>query len=392
MSSVGVYVHVPFCERICPYCDFAVVAARPLRRDDEARYVEALLAELDRRAGGYAGRVLTSLYLGGGTPSLLLPESIDSIIRAVQTRFSESGVSADCEITLEVNPSTVEQERLPGFLRAGVNRLSVGVQSFDDEVLRRLGRAHRSEAARSTLRAAREAGFANLSVDLIFGAPGGSPRQLERDLAELVAFAPEHVSTYELTVEAGTPFALAASRGQLERPDERQAVGALQTIEATLAAAGLARYEISNHARPGFESNHNRRYWRREPVLGLGVGAASSLPSTAASPHGGRVSNSRALDRYLASIESGGLAVAETEEHDPPTARLEAVFLGLRQWEGLAAEPFVAEFGAPPRAFFGEQIDALSEEGLLVENAGGDLRLSARGRLFADSVAERFVS
>ena len=383
------YVHVPFCERVCPYCDFAVVAARPLQRSEQSRYLAALELELDRCVEPYAGRALASVYLGGGTPSLLQPEAVASILEGVHRRFPEA--LDDCEITLEVNPSTVERERLPGFREAGINRLSIGVQSFDDEVLRRLGRAHRADQARATLRAARAAGFDNLSLDLIFAAPGGSPDQLARDLDEMVAFGPEHVSTYELTIEPGTPFALADSRGQLARPGEEQTIAALAQIESVLGAAGLARYEISSHARPGFESRHNRRYWRREPVLGIGLGAWSSLPKSRGAPQGGRLANQRLLPAYLEALEAGGPATVREERHDSPTARSEALFLGLRQLDGIEAAAFEAEFGAPPRAFFGAEIEALLREGLLDECSQGDLRLSPRGRLLADSVAAYFV-
>jgi oxygen-independent coproporphyrinogen-3 oxidase len=389
MPSVGVYVHVPFCERICPYCDFAVVAARPLRAAEQSRYVAALQSELVARAGPYGGRELASLYLGGGTPSLLEPAAVGEIVGAVRSRFRD--VRDDCEITLEVNPGTLERERLPGFRAAGVNRLSIGVQSFDDEVLRKLGRAHRADEARATLRAARDAGFVNVSLDLIVGAPGGSPDQLGRDLDEIVAFAPEHVSSYELTIEAGTPFALAEARGQLVRAGEDEAIDALERIESVLAAAGLARYEISSYARPGFESRHNRRYWRREPVLGLGMGAWSSRVPDAAAPHGGRVSNPRSLAAYLDASEQDAATLGEPEPHDAATARAEAIFLGLRQIEGVSASSFEAEFGGPPRRYFGEQIETLTAQGLLVEEEGGDLRLSRRGRLLADAVASEFV-
>jgi len=389
MTSVGVYVHVPFCERVCPYCDFAVVAARPLQSRDQTRYVAALRTELEARAAPYAERELGSLYLGGGTPSLLEPDAVAAIVGAVTARFPAS--ASDCEITLEVNPSTLERERLPGFRAAGVNRLSIGVQSFDDEVLRRLGRAHRAGEARATLRAARDAGFANLSLDLIFAAPGGSPDQLARDLDEVVSFAPEHVSTYELTVESGTPFALAQARGQLARAGEDETIAALEHIESVLGAAGLARYEISSHAREGFESRHNRRYWRREPVLGLGMSAWSLLVPTPQAPHGGRSSNPRSLAAYLEAVETGDRSAGSTELHDAATARGEAMFLGLRQRAGIRASAFEAEFGAPPRAFFGQQIAALCDEGLLEERGGGDLRLSPRGRLLADTVAGYFV-
>jgi oxygen-independent coproporphyrinogen-3 oxidase len=389
MTNVGVYVHVPFCERVCPYCDFAVVAARPLHATDQSRYVAALLCELDARAAPYAGRALASVYLGGGTPSLLEPDAVEVILGAVKSRFPDS--AGEAEVTLEVNPSTLERERLPGFRAAGVNRLSIGVQSFDDDVLRRLGRAHRAGEARATLQAARDAGFDNLSLDLIFAAPGGSQAQLARDLDEVVAFGPEHVSTYELSIEAGTPFALAEARGQLARADEDETIEALERIESVLGAAGLARYEISSHARAGFESRHNRRYWRREPVLGLGMSAWSSLVPTSSAPYGGRVANPRSLSAYLDGMEAGGLPAREEELHDAATARCEAMFLGLRQLDGIRVSAFEAEFGAPPRTFFPQQITTLCDAGLLEERNHGDLRLSRRGRLLADTVASYFV-
>ncbi|MEZ4215930.1 MAG: radical SAM family heme chaperone HemW [Myxococcota bacterium] len=392
-DSVGVYVHVPFCERVCPYCDFAVVAARPLEPSVEARYVEALVRELALRAGPFDGLALASVYLGGGTPSLLSVASVERIVGAVRERFA-ARVGAAPEITLEVNPSTLERARLGGFRAAGVNRLSIGVQSFDDAMLKRLGRAHRARDAHATLSAARAAGFENVSLDLIVGGPGATRAQLDRDLDAVAAFAPEHVSTYELTVEEGTPFALAERRGQLARPDERAVVAALARVDARLAAAGLERYEVSSHARPGFESAHNRRYWRRAPVLGLGVGAWSTLPPTAAHPHGGRAANARSLGAHLDRVEGARAAagsIADAEWHDAATARGEAVFLALREPRGLGAAGFAREFGAPPRAFFAREIDELVGLGLLDEDAAGDLRLSARGRWLADSVAERFV-
>ena len=399
--DLGVYVHVPFCERVCPYCDFAVVAARPLTRQSEDRYVAALLAELALRGERFAGRRLASIYLGGGTPSLLEPDSVARILESLRgalalkgqpTGSCEAEDGAALEVTLEVNPSSLERERLPAFLAAGVNRLSIGVQSFDDAVLRRLGRAHRASEARQTLAAARRAGFRNISLDLIFGAPGGSRSQVERDLDETLDFAPEHVSGYQLTVEAGTPFALADERGQLGLPDQDDSAGLLEMLEERLAGAGLARYEISNYARPGFESRHNQRYWTRRAVLGLGMGAWSCEPTRPGAPHGARSVNFRQLDEYLRELEGGRFATAESEILDTRTARGEAVFLALRRTVGLRAADFVAEFGAPPRAFFAEEIDRFVAGGLLAENrTSGDLALTARGRMLADSVFEAFV-
>jgi len=401
--SVGVYVHVPFCERICPYCDFAVIAAPALSAEQEVRYVDALLRELASRSAVYRdpdaadaprdpagpGRRLASIYLGGGTPSLLTPESLARIIGAIRAVFPSD---APVETTLEVNPSTLERSRLRDFRAIGVGRVSVGVQSFDDAVLKRLGRAHRAEEADQTLAACRAAGFEAISLDLIFAAPGQRLADTEADLERALAFGPDHVSAYELTIEPGTPFALAASRGQLQLADEDEAIAMLEAAEARLRAAGFERYEISNYARAGFQAVHNRRYWERRPVLGLGVGAFSTEPPSAAAPYGARRSNVRDLRTYLTRIaQNRPPAAGPTEVFAAETARGEAAFLALRGSRGLLAAEFEDEFGKPPRTFFGPAIDRLLAAGLLDEAEGGDLQLSARGRLLADSVFAEFV-
>ncbi|MEE9608940.1 MAG: radical SAM family heme chaperone HemW [Myxococcota bacterium] len=388
-ASVGVYVHVPFCERVCPYCDFAVVAAGDLDPEVEWRYVDAVLRELELRRVAFSGRSLASLYLGGGTPSLLRPESVERLIDAVTKTFvPDEGL----EVTLEVNPSTVERERLPAFRAAGVNRVSLGVQSFNDRVLKRLGRAHVAEEARRTLEACRAAGFGCVSLDLIFAAPGETLAVFERDLDEALAFAPEHLSTYELTIERGTPFHTAAARGQLALPAEGESVAMIERAEARLGEAGFTRYELSNYAQPGRESVHNRRYWERKPVLGLGVGAFSTDPPGASAPFGVRRANGRGLPTYLARIEAGRSPESGAGEVlGAGTARGEAIFLSLRAARGVDAERFAAEFGQPPRGFYGAAIEALVGDGLLEEGAGGDLRLTPRGRLLSDSVFAHFV-
>ncbi len=393
-AEIGVYVHVPFCERVCPYCDFAVIAAPELPADQQDRYVDALLRELDARADRYrdpsgAPRRLASVYLGGGTPSLLSAAALGRIVEAIRAAFPAEG---PVETTLEVNPSSVERARLPAFRELGVDRVSLGVQSFDDETLKRLGRAHRAEEAEQTLAACRAAGFRAISLDLIFAAPDQRLADLERDLERVLAFGPDHVASYELTIEAGTPFALAASRGQLRLPDEEEAIAMLQAIETRLLAGGFERYEISNYARPGFRSVHNRRYWERQPVLGLGLGAFSTEPCSAEAPFGARRSNVRDLRTYLTRIaERRPTDAGPLEVFDAQTARGEAAFLALRGSRGLLAAEFEREFGTPPRGAFGPAIDRLIEAGLLDEAAGGDLRLSARGRLLADTVFAEFV-
>jgi len=387
--SLGVYVHVPFCERICPYCDFAVVAARRLAAADEDRYVAALLAELAGRAPLFAGRSLVTIYLGGGTPALLRPASIGRIVAALREAFGGD----PREVTLEANPSTLERERLAGFRGAGVDRLSLGVQSFDDTTLKRLGRAHRAEEVQRTLAAARAAGFDNISLDLIEGAPGQALGALERDLELALAFGPEHLSAYALTLEPSTPFAKAVAADKLEVPDDDLVAEMLERTHARLEAAGLLRYEVSSWARPGRESLHNQRYWRRAAVLGLGVGAHSTEPAAAGARFGARAANERSLAAWLARIEGGGAAAPpQREAPAAATARGEAAFLALRTRAGLDAAQFAAEFGEPPRHFFAEAIDALLALGLLAESAAGDLRPTARSWLFADTVATHFVA
>ncbi len=397
-GQVGVYLHLPFCERICPYCDFAVVAARSLPPEVEARYVESLCRELEARRADFPGRSLASIYFGGGTPALFSPAAIAQLIAAVRTAFPApivgGGAGAAPEITLELNPSTLERSRLPGFRAAGVDRLSIGIQSFEDEQLKRLGRAHRAHVGRETLAAAREAGFENVSLDLIFALPGQTLAALDRDLDAVLAFGPEHVSTYELTFEPETPFGRALARGRMQACDEDLAADMIECVEARLAAAGYERYEISSHARQGRRSRHNARYWQREAVLGLGMGAHSFEPRSRRHPHGLRRANPRSLDAWLQGVEADPGRIGEEEPLSAETARGEAVFLALRQREGLSGGRFRQEFGGPPRAFFGAEIDRALALGWLVEGdpGPGDLRLTRAGRLVADSVAALFVS
>jgi oxygen-independent coproporphyrinogen-3 oxidase len=314
---------------------------------------------------------------------------VGRILGAAKASFAHG---ASWEVTLEVNPSTLERARLSGFRQAGVNRLSVGVQSFNDLVLRRLGRAHRASEARATLAAARASGFTNLSLDLIFGAPAQREADFARDLDEVIAFAPQHVSAYALTIEPGTPFALAAKRGQLVRADDDSVATMMELAASRLAGAGLPPYEISSFAQPGYESRHNRRYWERRPVLGIGVGAFSTEAPAPDAPFGARSENVRDLAEYLRRISRGELPrVAAPEILDERTARGEAMFLALRTVAGLDAMRFAQEFGAPPRRFFAAAIEACTRAGLLSERSGGDLRLTARGRLLSDSVFAQLV-
>jgi len=389
-GTLGLYVHVPFCERVCPYCDFAVVRAPSLAPADEDAFVAALVAELARRRPHFGERRLATVYFGGGTPSRLRAASIARVVEAALA----SGPVGDAplEITLEVNPSTTERAQLPAFRDAGVNRLSVGVQSFSDATLKRLGRAHRAEEGHATLAAARAAGFTNVSLDLLFGAPAQSQADLDADVDALLAFAPEHVSAYALTLEGGTPFERAVRDGRLAVPDDDAVAAMIVRVVERLGGGGIRRYEVSSHARPGFEARHNRRYWERRPVLGIGPSAWSSEPPDAEAPYGARRVNLRALATWQARALAGEAAHEEPREAlSAASARGEAVFLALRTADGLAADRFAAEFGAPPRAWFASAIDELVGAGLLTEARDGRLALTPRGFLLSDGVFERFV-
>ncbi len=382
MSDVGVYFHIPFCERVCPYCDFAVVPRPTLSLGEETRYLDALIRELRQRAGDFAGARVATVYFGGGTPSLLRPESVARLLDAVGRHFP----GQPREVTLEVNPSTLERERLPAFRARGVNRLSIGVQSFDDTTLRRLGRAHRRDACDATLRAARDAGFDNVSLDLIFGAPGQTLTSLECDLNRALAFAPEHISAYTLTIEGDTPFARAAPRGKLALPDEETGYAMLETVWETLERAGYRHYELSNFARPGFASLHNRRYWERRPVLALGVGASSFDPNGSSAPYGRRPENPRLLEEYFRRVEDNGHAEKSSPALSRDEAMREAVFLALRTDRGLDLRAFRREFNTDAGSLLRARLVALQAAELVAVTLGRHLKLTPSGRRIADSV------
>ncbi len=382
-EDLGVYVHVPFCERVCPYCDFAVEAVGSLAPALERSFAEGVARELelvmDELGAGLADRPLATLYIGGGTPSLLDPDSVRGLIETVCDRFA----GAPQEVTLELNPGVVELARVPGFARAGVTRLSVGVQSLADETLRRLGRAHKGRDARRGLEACLEAGFQSVSADLIFGAPGQTREGALTDLEQLLDLGVPHISSYALTLEPDTPFGRAARAGQLRLPDEDEVLAMGRGIRARLAAAGYEQYEISSFARPGHRSRHNQRYWRRQDVLGLGPSAASLVAER-------RFQNAPARTDWAAALGRGRRALVEDEPVSAEGARRETLYLGLRRLDGVRRAEYLRRFGAAPERHFPAELTELRELELL-EDRSGALCLTERGILFADEVFLRFV-
>ena len=302
-GDFGVYVHIPFCRAKCRYCDFNSYAGREGLTPD---YLAALAVEMEAAAPRRAAARARTLYLGGGTPSLLAPSQLARIVEQTSRLF---GLSARSEITLEANPGTVDEIYLREARRAGINRLSLGVQSLDERRLRFLGRIHSAAAAGEAYHAARRAGFANVSVDLIYCLPGETPEELRADLARAIALAPEHLSLYGLSIEEGTPLAAAVAAGQVA-PTSLDDSAALHEVAAeTLEAAGYVQYEVSNWSRRGpggklFRCQHNLGYWRNQPYLGFGAGAHSYFG-------GRRFSNAADPGQYIAGALATGDAVVE---------------------------------------------------------------------------------
>ncbi|MCL6649111.1 MAG: radical SAM family heme chaperone HemW [Chloroflexi bacterium] len=387
----GLYLHFPFCQQKCFYCDFTVAVGRQRRQPD---YLAALAAEIRAWSAGVPFPVaLESIYLGGGTPSLLSPDELATLLQVVRECLP---VAATAEVTLEANPGTVDRAKLAGYRAAGVTRLSLGVQSFNDEQLRVLGRLHTATDARQAVEDARAAGFSNLSLDLLAGIPGQTLRSWRATLQAALALEPEHLSAYTLTIEPATEFGRRLRRGQLQPVSSDLAADLTELTEALLGAAGFQRYEIANYARPGWECRHNLLYWRNEPFLWLGTGAHSS--SVVA-----RFGNQPRLTRYLTALDVWGGPelvapgvpaatgpIAWVEPLSPQTQRQETIMLGLRLSEGLDLATFQQRFGERVEERWARTVRELRELGLL-EQTNDRLRLTPRGRLLADDVFVRFL-
>ncbi|HEY4744350.1 MAG TPA: radical SAM family heme chaperone HemW [Desulfuromonadaceae bacterium] len=374
------YLHIPFCRRKCPYCAFVSQEADSRL----AGYADLLLAEMRRAAGaGMPAKPLESIYFGGGTPSLLEPEAAARLIGGAAATFD---LSAGAEITLEANPGTVDGARLSGFRAAGINRLSLGIQSFDDRLLATLGRIHTAGQARDAFTAARLAGFTNIGIDLIHALPGQTMAMWRNDLEQALLLAPEHLSVYGLTLEEGTPFAERHVDDPL-LPDSDLAADMFEVTHDLLTAHGYEHYEIANYTLSGRRSRHNSGYWQRDGYLGLGAGAHSFLRDTA---YGTRFGNVADLDEYSAAVQRGELPRRDVTHLSREDAMAEAMFLGLRMADGVALDLFEREFGVSPKELYGTLFRELSLQGLL-KTDGEKVCLTRRGMLLSNRVFSRFL-
>ncbi len=383
--AAGVYLHIPFCKSRCSYCDFAT----DVWRSDEAveRYVAALCAEVmslesgvkSKNAFTHDSQLMTpdSIYFGGGTPSLLMPEQVRQILNAVNLKFE---ISENAEVTMEMNPATVTPNTLREYKQLGVNRASFGVQTFNDRDLKLLARGHDANDARNTFKMLRDAGFENISFDLIAGLPGQTVDDWQRNLDEAIAMQPEHLSLYLLEIHEGTPLAEQLRTNRRPMPDEDLAAEMYELMLDKVAAAGYKQYEISNFAKPGFESRHNTKYWRLEPVYGFGVSAHSFDGCE-------RYSNDRDTAKYVSMIENSGSAEVMRESINTAS---EFIFLGLRLNEGVDLDEFQTRFGENLSERYANEIAGLESNGL-IEKTDGKIRLTQKGMLFSNEVFQTFV-
>jgi oxygen-independent coproporphyrinogen III oxidase len=375
-EAPGIYVHIPFCRRKCPYCDFYSLENASLLDV----FTDALIREISA-APAFASSPDT-LYFGGGTPSLLPAREIGRIIRIVRERRD---LSSDSEITLEANPGTVDPGRFSAYRAAGVNRINIGVQSFNDAELRFLGRIHTAREARLSMSAARLAGFGNVGIDLIYGLPGQSRSDLIENLKEAVSFSPEHLSCYLLSYESGTALTEKRRKGEIDPLSENRRAALFKTAVEFLSDAGYPQYEISSFSRGAeWMSRHNRKYWNNVPYLGFGPSAHSYFPPE-------RRWNHRDLDLYLAEIASGTRAVENREILTRENRMTEAIYLGLRQTEGIDLARFEAEFGVTFPALFGPLLEQLSEKKLLLLTSER-CALTLEGELSLEGIAALLTS
>lgn len=417
MRAISLYVHIPYCQHKCGYCDFNSHAGSD--RAEQERYVTALLAEMEAwsRRQEFTGAVVPTVFVGGGTPTLLEGHLLAAVLNGVRTKFN---LTPDAEVTIEANPGTVdvEGEKLRLAFEAGANRVSFGVQARQEHLLKLLGRIHTADQVEAAVASARAAGFTNINLDLMYGLPGQTPGDFTETIRWALSLGPTHISAYSLIIEEGTPFFVDYEAGRLHLPPEEAEEAMFEQGSQLLTAAGFAHYEVSNFARPGYESQHNQVYWRNEPYLGVGCGAHSFLrlaaplanlgpprPAlTASRVQGGatvetapgepgqlyRFWTLKHPGAYRAALERGELPVEAGEVIDPAGEMAESMMVGLRLVQGVSEERFARRFGRPIDEVYGPVLAKLGEQGLL-ERVDGHVRLTRRGLRLGNQVWQEFL-
>jgi len=384
-ESLAIYVHIPYCVKKCPYCDFNSYAASSF---PEERYVDGLIKELQfyLNKENWLGRDIYSIFFGGGTPSLFSADSIGKILTSIS---KETNFLSDIEVTLEANPGTVYEElglqKLVGFKAAGVNRISFGAQSFNANKLKFLGRIHAPDDTRKAVANVVKAGFSNFNLDLISGIAIESISDWDEDLKAVLALEPKHISAYTLTIEPGTEFHHQERKGVIQSADENTLAEMYQYTQQVLSQNGYAQYEISNYCQPGYECRHNLHYWRAGDYLGLGAGAHSHSKIESK-----RWSNIPGPTHYMERIESEGTAQQRVEQLSPEQKELEFLFLNLRTASGISKSDYQQQFQKDIELCFEEEINRLSKEDLLSCD-DKQIKLTTKGFLFSDYVFSAFA-
>lgn len=386
MKEMELYIHVPFCIKKCAYCDFL---SAPAGEEERQRYVETMIKEIQGYRKKYQEYCVTTIFVGGGTPSVLSGEQIKEVFNALRASFV---IDAQAEITIEVNPGTVTEEKVEAWMQAGVNRISIGLQSVNDEELQMLGRMHTYKDFLNTYHLLRDKGFNNLNIDLISAIPGQTLESWKKTLSTVAELEPEHISAYSLIVEEGTPFysiyGEGGADGNLESmvqplPDEETERFIYEETETILQKYGYDRYEISNYAKPGYACRHNEGYWRRVNYLGVGLGASSLIENQ-------RFRNFSTYDTYMDAIQNQKLFHEEVKSLSVTDEMEEFMFLGLRMMSGISREEFQKKFGKKIETVYEKQIQQLKKDGLIefVENR---IRLTKRGIDISNYVFEQFL-
>lgn len=375
-KEIGIYVHIPFCKRKCEYCDFISYSNKNSRIEE---YIEAVKREIELQK---IKSEITTIYIGGGTPSYIDSKNIKEIMTEIQKK----NVSKDAEITIEVNPGTVTLEKLKDYKDVGINRLSIGLQTTKDELLKQIGRIHNFEQFLETYRMSREVGFKNINVDLMLGLPNQRIKDLKESLEKIIELQPEHISVYSLIVEDGTPIANKLESGELELPDEDLERNMYWYVKNTLELNGYKHYEISNFAKQGYESKHNMNCWNQKEYIGIGIAAHSYRDIT-------RYSNTENLGEYIRNVKNEKLErnriIHEIQKEDD--TKKEYMLLGLRQIDGIKISKFKEKFGDNPIYLFRNELKKLSDENLISVDED-NIKLTNKGIDLANLVWEEFVN
>lgn len=375
----GIYLHIPFCQQKCFYCDFPSYAGLEALHAD---YIAALRQEILAQGVLFSqrGDAVDTVYIGGGTPTALTKPLLLDVVGTINSAFS---LLPGTEFTIEANPGTVDEEKLIALRQAGVNRISFGVQSFEDALLQRIGRIHTGADATCAIEGAKQTGFDNISLDLMYGLPGQHLDDLAKSVRAAVALEPAHISVYGLQVEEGTPLSARMVEGTLDLPDEDADDGMYEYLMRALPERGYARYEISNFARPGFTSRHNLKYWRDLPYLGLGAAAHSYVDPV-------RFSNTADVRRYIAYIKEGKSPIAATQQLDRQSRMEEFCFLALRTGAGISRRRFEEKFSCNFFSIYGHIIETLTAKELIVAEKE-HVFLTQRGMKYGNQVFREFL-